>query len=504
MSVETRSDLNTPSINEPAAPGRPVNRRRSRRWLSRGIFLVALAGILGVAYSMLPDRRGSNQQGERMTYTVKRGNLIVTVTEKGTLESSENTEIKCKVRGQNTVISVVESGTYVESGQELVRLDTLQIEEAINERTKYAHWSRSGSENSKAQVASAKLAINEYLEGRFPAAKMTLEKDLAIAESNLRAAQNMLDHAERMASRGYVSQLQVDRKEFAVTQAELAVQGKKTDIEVLVNFTKKEQLETLNGNLKSVSATHEANVERAYADAHRRDRALEEFKLCTIKAPRDGLVIYPSAAAWKDAPDIAEGATVHKDQILLLMPDLSQMQVKVGIHESIVDRVGTGLVTNVALADRALEATVSSVASVASPSGWWTGNVVKYDTIIKLPSVEGLKPGMSAEVQIVLAEYEDVLTVPVAAVVETEEGTFCWIETDDGPERREVSVGDSNDIHIIIEDGVDEGDEVILNPIAFVEEAQDEVLKQENTNDAPDEDDGKTRSNSAALPAKKE
>ena len=109
------------------------------------------------------------------------------------------------------------------------------------------------------------------------------------------------------------------------------------------------------------------------------------------------------------------------------MPDLSQMQVKLGIHESVIDRVRPGLKAIVTLPDQTLEASVSKVASVTRPAGWWTGNVVKYDTEIKLPSDEGLKPGMSAEVEVILAEHEDVLLIAVAAVVETEEGDFCWV-----------------------------------------------------------------------------
>ena len=60
-----------------------------------------------------------------------------------------------------------------------------------------------------------------------------------------------------------------------------------------------------------------------------------------IKAERSGVVIHPDAAKWETAP-IAEGATVYSNQRLLLMPDLSKMQVKVGIHESVVDRVKSG------------------------------------------------------------------------------------------------------------------------------------------------------------------
>ena len=148
--------------------------------------------------------------------------------------------------------------------------------------------------------------------------------------------------------------------------------------------------------------------------------ARDEIANCVIRADRSGLVIYPNNDQWKNTPDIAEGATVHKDQVLLLMPDLSKMQVTIGVHESIIDRVQPGLSARVRLPDRTLEAKVSSVSSVAGPAGWWTGNVVKYDTVIELPSIEGLKPGMSAEVEVTLARYEDVLTVPVAAVLATE------------------------------------------------------------------------------------
>ena len=52
-----------------------------------------------------------------LTHTITRGDLIVTVTEQGTLESSDNTEIKCKVRGESTVIWVIEGGTEVQAGR---------------------------------------------------------------------------------------------------------------------------------------------------------------------------------------------------------------------------------------------------------------------------------------------------------------------------------------------------------------------------------------------------
>ncbi len=447
------------------------------RWWKRCLLAIALLAVVASARALIPDAGSSRENGRFVTHTIARGDLTVSVTEQGTLESSDNTEIKCKVRGASTVIWVIEGGTEVKPGDELVRLDTLALEDAIAERTKHAHLTRSGAERARANAARAKLAISEYEEGRYRSQVMTQEKDLAIAESNLRTARDVLDHTEKLSERGYVSELELDQRTLAVTTAKLNVDVKKIEIEVLEEYTKKMELETLKGDLKAAEARLAAEEERTKADAERRDLAIEELEYCIVKAERSGMVIHPSAARWKNAPEIEEGATVHKDQILLLMPNLSKMQVKVGIHESIIERVKPGLAAKVTLPDKTLSGEVSSVAVVTRPAGWWTGNVVKYDTIVELPQGEELKPGMSAEVEVIIDRHEDVLMIPAAAVVETVDGDFCWVKTSKGVQRRSLELGDTDDKFVVIEGGIEEGVEVVLDPLAHIEEAQDEVLK---------------------------
>ena len=421
-----------------------------------------------------------------LTHTVTRGDLVVTVDEQGMLESAENLEVKSKVRGRNTVLWIIDSGTFVKEGDELVRLDSLFIQEQIDERTKYANWSQSGADQSAANVARSRIAVSEYEQGRYKSELLTLEKDVAVAQAAVRSAKDRLRYVSVMASSGYISNLEVEEKKFAVEQAKLNLDLKKTELDVLKKFTFKEQMQTLTGNLASIEAKHKANAERAMADASRRDRAIEELPHCVIKAERSGLVIHPSAAKWETAP-IAEGTNVHKDQVLLLMPDLQQMQVKVGVHESLVKRVKNGQKVRVTLADGTLEGVVSDVASITKPAGWWTGNQVRYDTLVSLPEREGLYPGMSAEVEITVAEYDDVLLIPVAAVVEREEQSFCWVQTASGPKRRQIRVGDSNNVFSIVEEGLAEGDEVLLNPFAYEQPVVDADSATETENETEDE-----------------
>ncbi|MCP4262574.1 MAG: HlyD family efflux transporter periplasmic adaptor subunit [Planctomycetes bacterium] len=452
------------------------------RWRKLGLPAIGVMVVLGSAVILIPRNTPSqsHQRGPEPTYTITRGDLIVTIMEQGTLESAENTEIKCRVRGQNTIIWVIESGSVVEPGDELVRLDTLAIEDAIAERTKYAHLTRSGAERAKANLARAELAIPEYLEGRYRNQLMNLEKNLVIAKSNQLTAQNMLTHAETMAQRGYVSGLELQEKRFEVTQAKLHVDITQTQINELTRFTKAMELERLQGNLNATRARYAAEAERAQMDAARRDLALTELEHCVIRAERAGLVIYPRAKEWKRTPDIEEGATVHQDQILLLMPDLSRMQVRVGMHESIVDRIKPGMSALITIPGQTIEGKVASVAPVTRPAGWWTGNVVKYDTIIQLPSTPGLKPGMSAKVEIILDRYVDILTIPITAVVETAQGAFCWIKTDEGTKRRSLELGDTNDNFAQVLTGLQTGEEVVLDALTSVEEAQILALNHMN------------------------
>lgn len=441
------------------------------------LLLVLIASLGVIAAALLPSPEKGTAVDASYVHTVTRGNLTVSVTELGTLESSNNTEVKCRVRGNNTVTFVVESGTKVKAGDILVELDTLAIEEEISNRTKFFHLAESLVARSGADVERAKIAILEYAEGRFVSELAAMQKNLAVAESRLLSAKNRLKHSEMLSQSEYASELELEEKEFALAQAELSVELTKTQIDVLKDYTKKEELIRLGGELKAAEATHKANVETALADKNRLERAQEELEFCTIHAERAGLVIYPTGEEWKDTPDIEEGATVRKDQTLLLMPDLAQMQVKVGIHESVVKRIQLGMTANVTLNRKRIEAQVMYLASVAKPASWWTGNVVKYDAIVSLPSDAGMRPGMSAEVEIELASYNDVVIVPAAACIETASGFACWVQIESGAQRRAIDVGDSSNMYLWVRDGMTTGEQVILDPLANVLEAQEEAAR---------------------------
>ena len=73
----------------------------------------------------------------------------------------------------------------------------------------------------------------------------------------------------------------------------------------------------------------------------------------------------------------------------------------------------------------------------------------------------------------------------MAAIVEGPEGFLCWVKPTGGPpEKRLIEIGDTNDEFSIVTAGLAEGEDVVLNPLAFVDEAQLQALEFNNSADS--------------------
>jgi HlyD family secretion protein len=109
---------------------------------------------------------------------------------------------------------------------------------------------------------------------------------------------------------------------------------------------------------------------------------------------------------------------------------------------------------------------VEKIGTIAQADGWRGGGVKQYETEVSvddLPADAGLKPGMSAEVKILVNTLSDVLVVPVAAVTEYEGQRVVYALAGRKVERREVKVGEGNDQFVQVLSGLEVGDAVALD-----------------------------------------
>jgi HlyD family secretion protein len=475
--------LTAPTSSSTAAAG-------GGSWARVLAVLVTVVIVIGLGVygsSQLIGKLGSEPASTMLTHTVARGELLVTITEDGNVESASNLDIKCQVAGGSSILWIVEDGKQVEEGEKLVELDQSQLEEQISQQKITYEKARSASIQAAKDYEVAQIAVEEYLEGTFKKELQDAEANITIALENLRTAQNTLGHTQRMFRKGYVSQLELEGQEFAVQHAQLELDSAQTSKEVLEKYTKVKMLEDLRSQVETAKAKMESEKAAFELEESRLKRLQDQLEHCVILAPAAGMVVYANEQSrmrfgGSQGPQIEEGAQVRERQNILRLPDLLQMQVKVAVHETKVEQLSRGMRARIQIQDRDLPGTVTSIANQPEPTSFFSASVKEYATIVRIEGeTGGLKPGMTAEVEILVAHLKDAITLPVAAIVEQRGGFHCWVVQGDKQERRPLVLGVSNDQFVEVKDGLAEGDKVVLNPRAVLDEARQEDNDQEDT-----------------------
>lgn len=462
---------------------KPRSRSGAGRWIFAVLALAGLGGLAAGAARFTMGDAGAEAASRIQSYKVGRGDLVVTVVEDGNMESASNTDVKCEVAGGSTILSIVKDGTQVRAGDEIVKLDSSLLEEQVNTQRIVFERAVAARVQAENDFSAAKIAVQEYVEGTFIKEVQAADSQITIAMENLRSSQNLLGHTREMARKNYVTPLQLEAQEFAVKRAQLDLDTANTTKTVLEKFTRAKILEGLESVRDAAEARMRSETAAFDLEEGKLKRLQAQLANCVIKAPADGMVVYGNDASRSmrggssgGAMEVEEGAVVREGQTLIKLPDLTKMQVKVLVHETKVDSLRPGMRARVRMLGRDLQGTVTTIANQPEASSFFSPNVKQYPTMVRIDGEQkDLKPGQTAEVEVLVAHLKSVISVPVVAVVEQGGKFYCWVRKGPSNEKRPVVLGMSNSSHLEIKDGLVEGDEVVLNPRAVVPEARAQV-----------------------------
>jgi multidrug efflux pump subunit AcrA (membrane-fusion protein) len=343
------------------------------------------------------------------------------------------------------------------------------------------------------------------------AAKQQLRKlddDLFLAQQDLGQSIIKLEGSRRLLTNGFITKTEFDGDDLAVSRNKVRVDAAKTALELYkkYEFTKasEEFVSKYDESLRALErARKEAVSKLAQARARlksaegryrialeQRQELSEQVSNCTIRAKRPGLVVYGGSDErrfYGGEEQIREGATVRERQSIITIPDMTQMAVKVRIHESHVKKVKKGQKARIqvdAFPDEKLEGEVIKVGVLPdSQNRWMNPDMKVYLTSIRIDGVrDWLKPGMSAKVEILVKELTNVVYVPIQAVSTVNAKQVCYLHRLGESEQRPVEIGDFNDEFIEIKSGLRENDRVLLRAPVGTEPEQ---LPAEGEEDGP-------------------
>jgi len=466
--------------------------------------LIPVTGLVLVIAILIASRGGG--AGESMNHTVEKGDFVISIVEGGTLEAVNEVVVKNTIDGDSRIIWLIPEGSYVKKGDLLVEFDTGEAEKSVEEQRVEFEARQAAlvkAENdliitrstAESQISEAQLAVDfatmdlekfEDLERLHKVRESELKIDTA--QEALKLAQQRYEWSVKLAEKEHETKTQVDRDKLDVSLKSKEYETAKSNHTMLEAFElKKEYAEFVSSkkeaiaNLDRVKKQVESKITQDEAEVNSAKitlklteeslaKRLEQLKATKVTAPQDGLVIYAKPRSrWGDDPQIAEGSTIRNRAALISIPDVSSMKVSVKIHESMISQVKQGQKAYVvldSLPDQRFNGEVTKVAILPDSNRNWANPDLKvYNTEITIAeTIEGVKPGVSAKVEIIIEELKDVLTVPIQAVTTVDGEQLCFRGDAQAPTPIPVKVGKFNTKYIEIKAGLKEGDEVLLNP----------------------------------------
>jgi len=474
--------------------------------------MAALLVTAGVAVASQPTLRKQvvdkvtgffKPQGPSLIpYKVTKQKLVITVTERGNLQSSKNQDVISQVEGQTTILKILPEGTKVKAGDLVAELDSASLRDNLTNQEITTKRAEADYENAKKTREVAEIAVKEYLEGTYLQDRLNIQGEITLAESELKRSVERLDWSEKMLKNQYISEGQVLSDRLSKLKAEISKRQASKKMDVLEQYTKQKAETELQANVERGKSDELAKLATYNLEKAKLEKLSKQIEKCKLLAPGDGLIVYANDAnqmRGSTAPQIEEGAVVRERQKIFSLPDITNMQVNTKVHEAMVNDVEPGQHAKIrvdAFANEPLTGTVKMVQPLPDPSSFFSSDIKVYTTLVNIDQVNtSLRPGMTAEVTILIDTLDDVLTIPVTAVLPLKGKNYVYVLPPDGePRRAEVELGRTNDIMIQIVKGVDEGDVIAMQPTALLTESEkNEAFSAAARSTAKNKDFGDTK-----------
>lgn len=426
----------------------------------------------------------SSQSGDvdAILHEVARDDFVLSVTERGEIKSAGVTEIRSQVKSKNTpgvaILRVVPEGTLVKAGDFVVELDSSALKAERTTQQISCNTVEALVIEADNIYQTAVISKSEYLEGTYVEARQTIESEVFVAEENLNRAREYHEYSKKLATKGYVNDLQLEADKFAVEKSQKELEAARTKLKVLDVFTKAKTLKQLESDILISKAKWEANQNSYRLELEKLKDIEDQIAKCTIAAPQDGVVMYAHERDRHGNSDfiVEEGAVVRERQAILQIPDSDSMEVEININESLIQFVEHGIPVKIApvgMGELMLRGSVDRVNRYAEPTGWRKANVKEYKAFVKIENAPPeLRSGLTASVTIECAYLPGALQVPVQAVYAHGDQFFCMTHDGQQWQAQAVTCGPTNDKFYVIESGLKEDDRVSLNPRRFLTEVE--------------------------------
>ena len=487
-------------------------------WLIAGMLVLVGTGVLVMRIRSNAAQATSYTQ----VVTVERGSLVATITPTGEVIARYQAKLSFDANGVPLTELNVAPGQQVQRGQVLARIDPSSLQRAVDQAEADLLAAEEALEKAKnpyteldRQKAELDVALAEA--ALLEAKQATAAKSIQDAERALQQAKDKLVALQNDPS----TQEQIDRLQWLANIAEVE-HGKLLEGPITTEEGRDRQLLAYNrmmdakDNLEAAKARAAldllnaqnqviqaeetlAQLKAGLAEAQARNKiAQAEYNLAKAKDTLASILAGPNPksiqlaqarydaakAALEKAQAALDAATmtapfdgtvisvgaevgdiISSSTIVVTLADLSNLRILATVDETDISKVEVGqeaTITFDAFPGRKFHGKVLEVPL----EGKLVQNVVSYEVPISLEGTEevSLRPGMTANVSIVVGRRENALLLPVLALQQAEDGYVVTVQdpANGTTMTTRVEVGLSNGMYVEVRRGLNEGDRVVF------------------------------------------
>jgi len=449
------------------------------------------AGDVGVVGAWPDDtpKAASAPAGGGGFYKVEPGRLSSVVKVRGGLEASENADVYSPIEGETKIVSILPGATPVTKGQLICELDSSALKDRLANQVIVTKAAVDDYQKAKFTREVVEAAAKESSEGVFPEDVPTALGEIALAESNHKRVEDRVEWATKMLSKGYVPQRQNQTEELSPQRMRFNEELARTKKVMLEKYTKDQAVKGIKGEVHKARDVETAKRTAFNLERTKEERISRQISECRLIAPTDGVMFY---ARDRDLPGnrrflpIRKGATVRERQRIVSVanPD-SPMLVAAKVPKPFADEIKRGLPARVqvdAFPVETFPGVVQIVAPVPDPPTDAHADIEFYTHVTITKADPRLQIGMIASVEIVVFDLDNVLRVPVSAILRDDGKPHAAVKTPDGRvDWREVTLGVTDGKMVEVKAGLTGGEDVALSPALLLKEGQKRKVENPTT-----------------------
>ena len=377
---------------------------------------------------------GRGASADVPTAAVERGTFVDAVQIRGEVKAGRSVTIIAPAdAGELRIVKLVANGTIVKAGDALITFDGTTVTRTAAEKRSELRGYDAELEQAQSD-AHAKDEQNRTAESK---ARYDMERA-------------KLDYS----AKEILSRVDGEQKGLLVGDAE----------QKLKEASAKLDSERVGSHAKMAGV--QAKRAKAQFDL---DKAQRQLQALTVRAPTNGIVTILRnwrSGNWMNPQEFKEGDRVWAGASVAELPDISSLFGTARVDEIERGRLALGQPATLrveAMPDRELKGHISSISALAKADFTSWPPPRNFDVIVALDDHdERLRPGMTVNMRVATETVAHALMVPPQAVFAADGGDVAYVIARGKVERRKLGIDRRNADHVLVRDGLAEGERVAL------------------------------------------